>query len=516
MSRKLLKSTGIVGGMTLLSRITGLVRDVVFAYIMGSGLVADAFFVAFRIPNFFRRIFGEGAFSQAFVPVFTEYREKHTESEARAFTNHMAGRLGLILVGLTVVGIIAAPAVVVAIAPGFIDNPEQFALTVDSLRITFPYLLFISLVAMAAGVLNTCGYFAAPAATPVLLNLALIAAALWIVPGVGNAAIGLSLGVLIAGVMQLIFQVPFLRRAGYLPYPQLRPRNEGVSRVFRLMLPAIFSVSVAQINLLVNTLLASFLVTGSISWLYYSDRVMEFPLGVFGIALATVILPSLSRLHARDEPQAFSRLMDWSLRWVFLIGVPASVGLIALAGPMIATLFQYGATTPDDVRMMSKSLIAFSTGLLGFVLVKVLAPGFFARQDTKTPMRVAAASMAANIALSLLLIVPLAHVGLALAISLAAWINAGLLFLLLRQHDVYAPLPGWPAFVAQVAAAGLVMGGVLWWGAGNLDSWIHTDLADRVLRLGGWVVAGALVYFGVIFVLGIRPKQLMLRKTGLE
>jgi putative peptidoglycan lipid II flippase len=516
MSRKLLKSTGVVGGITLLSRITGLVRDVVFAYVMGSGLVADAFFVAFRIPNFFRRIFGEGAFSQAFVPVFAEYREKHSESEARAFTNHMAGRLGLILLLLTVVGIVAAPAVVVMIAPGFIDNPEQFALTVDALRITFPYLLFISLVAMSAGILNTCGYFAAPAATPVLLNFALIAAAFWIVPGLGNAAIGLSLGVLIAGVMQLVFQVPFLKRAGYLPFPQLRPRNEGVSRVFRLMLPAIFSVSVAQINMVVNTLLASFLVTGSISWLYYSDRLMEFPLGVFGIALATVILPSLSRLHARGEPQVFSQLMDWSLRWVFLIGVPASVGLIALAGPMMTTLFQYGATTPDDVRMMSKSLIAFAVGLLGFVLVKVLAPGFFARQDTKTPMRVAVVAVTANIVLSLLLIIPLAHVGLALAISLVAWINAGLLFRLLRKQEIYTPRSGWLAYFARVTAAGMVMGGVLWWGAGDLDSWIHTDLADRVIQLGGWVVAGALVYFSVIFTLGIRPRQLMLSRTEIE
>ena len=516
MSRKLLKSTAVIGVMTLLSRITGLVRDVVFAYIMGSGLVADAFFVAFRIPNFFRRIFGEGAFSQAFVPVFAEYREKHSESETREFTDQMAGRLGAIVLGLTLAGIVAAPAVVVIIAPGFVDNMEQFALTVDSLRITFPYLLFISLVAMSAGILNTCGYFAAPAATPVLLNMSLIAAALWIVPGVGNAAIGLSLGVLLAGIAQLGFQVPFLKRVGFLPFPRLRPRNEGVSRVFRLMLPAIFSVSVAQINMLINTLLASFLVTGSISWLYYSDRLMEFPLGVFGIALATVILPSLSRLHARGEPEPFSRLMDWSLRWVFLIGVPASVGLIVLAGPMITTLFQYGATTPDDVRMMAKSLIAFAVGLLGFVLVKILAPGFFARQDTKTPMRIAAAAMVVNIVLSLLLIMPMAHVGLALAISLAAWVNAALLYLMLRNNEIYSPLTGWGAYFARLVVASVIMGAVLWWGAGDLDSWIHTDLFHRILRLSAWIATGAVVYFSVIFILGIRPNQLILSKASIE
>ncbi len=516
MSRKLLKSTGAVGGMTLVSRITGLARDVVFAYVMGSGLVADAFFVAFRIPNFFRRIFGEGAFSQAFVPVFAEYRERRSASEAQAFTEHMAGRLGVILLGLTVLGILAAPAVVAMIAPGFLDNPEQFKLTVESLRITFPYLLFISLVAMSAGILNTCGHFAAPAATPILLNLALIAAAFWLVPGLGNAAIGLSCGVLIAGILQLGFQIPFLKRVGYVPYPKVRPKNEGVTRVFRLMLPAIFGVSVAQINLLVNTLLASFLVTGSISWLYYSDRLMEFPLGVFGIALATVILPTLSKLHACGEHEPFSHLMDWSLRWVFLLGVPASVGLIALAGPMMTTLFQYGATTPDDVRMMSKSLVAFAAGLLGFVLVKVLAPGFFARQDTKTPMRIAVTAMGVNIVLSLLFIIPLAHVGLALAISIAAWVNAGLLYRALRQRGIYEPVAGWTPHLRRILTASAVMGGVLWWGAGDLDAWLHTDLTTRLSWLAFWIAVGGVVYFVVIFGLGIRPRELLLNKAGIE
>ncbi len=516
MSRKLLKSTAVVGGMTLLSRISGLVRDIVFAYVMGSGLVADAFFVAFRIPNFFRRIFGEGAFSQAFVPVFTEYREQRSATEVRAFTDHMAGRLGAVLLGLTALGILAAPWVVTIIAPGFVDDPERFALTVDALRITFPYLLFISLVAMSAGILQTCGRFAAPAATPILLNLSLIAAAVWLVPELGNAATGLALGVLFAGIFQLVFQVPFLRRVGYLPFPKLAPRNEGASRVFRLMLPAVFSVSVAQINLLVNTLLASFLVTGSISWLYYSDRLMEFPLGVFGIALATVILPSLSKLHARAESAAFSQLLDWSLRWVFLIGTPATLGLIALAGPMMTTLFQYGATTPDDIRMMSNSLVAFAVGLPGFVLIKVLAPGFFARQDTTTPMRVAVVAMLVNLVLSLAFIVPLAHVGLALAISLSAWVNAALLYRRLHSESIYRPLPGWRGYLFKVSAASLVMAGVLWWGGGDLDTWLHTGLLRRVTHLAGWIAVGAAVYFGVIFGLGIRPRQLLLSRIESE
>ncbi len=516
MSRKLLKSTLVVGSMTLLSRISGLVRDIVFANIMGSGLVADAFFVAFRIPNFLRRIFGEGAFSQAFVPVFSEYREARSEQEVHAFLDHLTGKLAAVLMLITVAGIAGAPALVAVIAPGFLEQPDKFAVTVDALRVTFPYLFFISLVAMSAGVLNTCGRFAVPAATPVLLNLALIAAALWLVPYMGNAAVALSLGVCAAGVLQLAFQVPFLARERLVPTPRFTGRNDGVGRVFKLMLPAIVSVSVAQINMLVNTLLASFLVTGSISWLYYSDRVMEFPLGVFGIALATVILPSLSRLHTRGDDQSFSRLMDWALRWVFLIGFPATVGLVVLAGPMIATLFQHGVTSPDDVRMVARALVAFSVGLLGFVLVKVLAPGFFARQDTRTPMRIAAAAMAANVVLSVLLVTPLAHVGLALAISLAAWINAGLLFHRLREHGIYRPAAGWLGFLAKVVAAGGAMGALLWWGTGPLDEWMSAGIWERVWRLAMWIVLGAGGYFFVILILGIRPSHLILKRPEFD
>ncbi|MDH3283036.1 MAG: murein biosynthesis integral membrane protein MurJ, partial [Gammaproteobacteria bacterium] len=428
MSRKLLKSTATVGSMTLLSRISGLVRDMVFAYIMGSSWVADAFFVAFRIPNLFRRIFAEGAFSQAFVPVLSERREAGSPAEVRAFVDHTAGWLGGALLVLTTLGIAFAPAVVSLIAPGFHSKPEQFGLTVDALRITFPYLLCISLVAMSAGVLNTWGRFAAPAVTPVLLNLCLILAAFVFVPWLGNAALGLALGVLVAGFAQLAFQVPFLRRIDMLPTPRLARGDEPAKRVFKLMMPAIFGASVTQINMLVNTILASFLVTGSVSWLYYSDRLMEFPLGVFGIALATVILPSLSKLHANGSPDGFSQLLDWSLRWTCLIGLPASVGLMVLAGPIMTTIFQYGATTAHDIEMASRSLVAFGFGLQGFALVKVLAPGFFARQDTRTPVRIAVIAVTVNIILSLLLVTVLAHVGLALAISIAAWVNAGLLF----------------------------------------------------------------------------------------
>ena len=310
MSKKLIKSTAVTGSMTLLSRISGLVRDIAVANVMGSGLVADAFFVAFRIPNFFRRIFGEGALSVAFVPVFSEYKETATPEQTRAFLDRMVGQLSVILLLITILGVIAAPGFVTVIAPGFLGDEQKFKFTVDALRICFPYLIFISLVAVSAGILNTCGRFAVPAATPIFLNVFLIAAALWLVPLMDNAAIALATGVLFAGIAQLLFQVPFLRREGYLPRPRLLHSGSGVKKVFKLMVPAIFGVSVAQLNVLINTLLASFLVTGSVSWLYYSDRVMEFPLGVFGSALATVILPSLSKLHAREDQRSFSELLD--------------------------------------------------------------------------------------------------------------------------------------------------------------------------------------------------------------
>lgn len=516
MSRKLLKSTLVVGVMTLISRISGLVRDIVFANIMGSGLIADAFFVAFRIPNFFRRIFGEGAFSQAFIPVYSQYREQHEAEETRAFLDHATGVLGAVLVVLTLLGIWAAPGFVMVIAPGYIDEPDKFSVTVDSLRLTFPYLLFISLVAMSAGVLNTCGRFGAPAVTPVLLNVCMIAAAFWVVPFTPNEAIGISLGVLAAGLLQLAFQVPFLQREGVLPFPRPNFRDKGVRRVFRLMLPAIFGVSVAQINILVGTLLASFLVTGSVSWLYYSDRVMEFPLGVFGIALATVMLPSLSKLHANRHNEAFSEMLDWSLRWVFLVSVPAMIGLVLLAKPILSTLFLHGSTTPDDIRMMSFSLIAYAVGLAAFVLVKVLAPGFFARQDMKTPVKVAAVAMVVNIIFSLLLVSPMRHTGLALATSLAAWVNALLLLHLLMQEEVFKPRPGWLSFMAKVVAAAAAMSAVLIFGVGGADEWVARGVVERGLVLAGWIGAAAVVYFLVILVCGIRPSQLILKRAELE
>ena len=514
MSRRLIKSTLVTGGMTLLSRISGLVRDMVFAGLIGAGagIAADAFYVAFRIPNFLRRIFGEGAFSQAFVPVFTEYKARAPQAEIREFVDRMAGMLGLILFGTTLVGVLAAPFLVYALAPGF--SGEKYELTVAMLRITFPYIFFISLVAMAAGILNTYGRFAAAAFTPVLLNLSMISAALWLAPRMDNPVMALAWGVFIAGVAQLLFQLPFLARLGLLPRPRLGRGHDGVGRVFKLMLPAIFGVSVAQINTLINTMLASFLVTGSVSWLYYSDRLMEFPLGVFGIALATVILPSLSQQHSSGDKREFSRLLDWALRWVFVIGVPATAALMLLAAPLLVTFFHYGKFSAHDVLMSTQALIAFATGLLGFILVKVLAPGFYARQNTKTPVRIGMIAMAVNVALSLILVYFLQHTGLALAISISAFVNAALLYHMLRREGIYSPESGWGIWFTRILLATAVMGAVLAWGIGDLDVWLEARAGARALHLAVLVVGGVFVYLATLLLLGARPRELLLRRSG--
>lgn len=516
MSRKLIKSTLTTGGMTLLSRLTGFLRDAILARFIGTGIAADAFFVAFRIPNFLRRVFGEGAFSQAFIPVFSEYKTRGDPTEIRGFIDHVAGILGAVLFVLTLIGIVAAPLIVMGLAPGFVATPDKYAMTVAMLRITFPYLLFISLVAMAAGILNTHGRFSIPAFTPVFLNLSLIGTALWLAPHLAKPVMALAWGVFIAGVVQLLFQVPFLRRLGLLPRPRLALHDEGVRRVFRLMVPAIFGVSIAQINLLVDTLLASFLVTGSVSWLYYSDRLLEFPMGVFGVALGTVILPNLSQKHARKSKVEFSQTLDWALRWALLIGVPAMVGLVVLAGPMLTTLFQYGKFGAHDVEMARRSLIAFALGLPAFILIKILAPGYYARQDMKAPVRIGVIALLANIAFNLMLVWPLAHAGLALATTLSGCLNASLLLVGLRRKGVYQPMPGWGRFLLRIAVAATAMGMLLYWGAGPLAGWLHAHAWVRLGRLAVWIAAGVVVYSGIIFVAGVRPIQLLLRHEGAE
>ncbi|MBI2994039.1 MAG: murein biosynthesis integral membrane protein MurJ [Gammaproteobacteria bacterium] len=504
----LLKSTVVVSAMTTLSRILGLVRDIVIARYFGAGLGMDAFIVAFRIPNLLRRLFAEGSFSQAFVPVLSEYKETRGAEEMRALVDQTTAVLGLVLLGVTAIGVLAAPWLVLVFAPGFAGEADKQQLASQMLRITFPYILFISLTALAGGILNTFRRFAIPAFTPVLLNLSMIFAAIWLAPRLPSPIVALAWGVFLAGVVQLLFQVPFVLKLGLLPRPSLSRDRDGVRRIFKLMIPALFAVSVTQINLLVDTLVASFLVTGSISWLYYSDRMVEFPLGVFGIALATVIMPSLSAEHARGSSDSYNRTLDWALRWVFLISVPAAIGLAALAAPALATLFQYEQFTAHDVTMASRSLVAYCLGLPAFILVKVLASGFFARQDTRTPVRAGVIAMLCNIALLLALVLPLAHAGLALATSLAAYINAGILYRQLRRRSGLVLQAGWGRFLLQVGAAVLAMWLLLALATPSIESWIASGVRHRVVQLALWIVAGSACYFAVLRLCGLRVLQM--------
>lgn len=515
MSRKYLRSTSIVGGMTLFSRVLGLARDMVFSRFYGAGPVMDAFLVAFRIPNLGRRLFAEGAFSQAFVPVISEFRSTREHEEVRRLADGVTGTLGLALFVITLAGVLAAPVLVFVFAPGFADTPEQYDLTVAMLRLTFPYLFFISLTALAGGILNTYGRFGVPAFTPVLLNVVLIAFAIWIAPRMADPGIGLALGVFVAGLVQLLFQLPFLARIHVVPRPKWGWPHEGVRRIGRLMLPALFGSSVAQINILLDTLIASLLAAGSISWLYYSDRLMEFPLGVFGIALATVILPGLSKQHAEQRPELFSATLDWALRLVCLIGLPASIGLLLLAGPIVTTIFQYGEFTVLDARMASYSLTAYALGLLGFIFVKVLAPGYFARQDTRTPVRVGIIALLVNMALNAAIVAPMVlldlpapHAGLALATSIAAFLNAFLLYRGLLHNGSLRPGAGWRPLLARFVIANLAMGAALWWMRGNLDVWLARGVTERTAWLSASILVGAAVYFATLWLTGFRARHL--------
>ena len=511
---RLLRSVFSTGAGTLVSRVLGLVRDVVIASVFGAGASADTFFVAFRIPNFFRRLFGEGAFSHAFVPVLSEYRVSKSEEEVRDLVGHVAGTLGAVLLAVTAAGIVAAPVLVYVFASGFAADPGQAALTGSLLRLTFPYLLFISLTAFAGGILNTWGRFGIPAITPSLLNVALIAAAIGLAPRFEEPVTALAWGVLAGGVAQLAFQLPFLWRIRMLVRPRLGRAHEGVRRIVGLIIPAVLGVSVAQVNLLVDTQFASYLVTGSISWLYYSDRLVEFPLGVFGIALATVALPSLAARHAQDDASGYQSTLDWALRLVLVISVPAALGLGLLGVPMIATVFQYGEFGSHAVRMSALSLSAYASGLVAFVAVKVLAAGFHSRQEMRIPVRIAVVAMVANVVLNVLLVGPLAHAGLALASSLAAWLNAALLLRSLRRGGIYRPEPGWTRFLAQVGVAAVALTLVLTWLHGPDGDWLAEGGIRRVAMLAGLVAAGAFTWFAALAASGVRPRDFLRPARG--
>jgi putative peptidoglycan lipid II flippase len=502
----LLKVLATVSGMTFVSRVLGFVRDAIIARVFGAGVATDAFFVAFRLPNLLRRLFAEGAFSQAFVPILAEYKNKRGEAETRLLVDHVSGVLAVALVVVSAIGIAAAPLIIYATAPGFASDPQKFAVTVDMLRVTFPYIVFISLTAFAGGILNTYSRFSVPAFTPTLLNLSFIGFALWAAPYFDPPVLALAWAVFAGGVLQLVFQLPFLMRLKLLP--RFRPKlDEGVRRVLRQMGPAVFGVSLGQVSLVINTIFASFLVTGSVSWLYYADRLMEFPTGMLGVALGTILLPSLSRHYATASPEAYSKLLDWGLRITLLLAAPAAVALAVLAIPLVTTLFQYGAFSAADAYATRDAVIAYSVGLVALILVKVLAPAFYARQDIRTPVRIAVITLVATQLMNAALILPLRHAGLALATSLGACLNAGMLLILLRRRGIYAPANGWLAFGWKLAAALIAMTAALWLAAGASAGWIAASAEHRVVRLTGIIVGGALVYFATLWLLGFRPRD---------
>lgn len=510
----LLGSSFVVSMGTMLSRVLGLVRDVVLANLLGAAPNADAFFVAFKIPNFLRRLFAEGAFAQAFVPVLTETREQGSHDAVKALVNRVAGVLGGSLFVLTALAMVMAPWVALIFAPGFSRDVAKLALTADLIVWTFPYLFFISLTGFCGAILNTYGRFAVPAYTPVLLNLSLIAAAVFWAPTMPEPALGLAMGVMLAGVLQLLFQLPSLHALKLTPKPVWDTQDAGVRKILMLMVPALFGVSVSQINLLFDTVLASLLPNGSVAWLYYSDRLTELPLGVFAIAIATVILPALSALNTRAAADEFSQTLTWAVRNVLLIAVPATVALWLLAEPILTALFQYGAFTTNDVTMAASSLRAYTLGLGAFMLIKVLAPGYYARQDMKTPVKIGIVAMVSNMVLNVLFVFPLmwyfdmGHVGLALATSASAWINAALLYRGLRRGGI--PLTGVfdIRYMVRLLVAVTVMAGVIYVSVPDLRDWFAADMSWRVTRLLMIVTAGAVSFAGVLALLGLRVAEI--------
>ncbi|WP_333891324.1 murein biosynthesis integral membrane protein MurJ [Atlantibacter subterraneus] len=503
----LLKSLAAVSSMTMFSRVLGFARDAIVARVFGAGMATDAFFVAFKLPNLLRRIFAEGAFSQAFVPILAEYKSKQGEEATRLFISYVSGLLTLALAIVTVLGIIGAHWVILVTAPGFVDTADKFALTEQLLRITFPYILLISLASLAGAILNTWNRFSVPAFAPTLLNISMIGFALFAAPYFHPPVLALAWAVTVGGVLQLLYQLPHLKKIGMLVLPRINLRDAGAMRVVKQMGPAILGVSVSQISLIINTIFASFLVSGSVSWMYYADRLMEFPSGVLGVALGTILLPSLSRSFASGNHDEYNRLMDWGLRLCFLLALPSAVALGILAEPLIAALFQYGKFTAFDADMTQRALIAYSVGLMGLIVVKVLAPGFYSRQNIKTPVKIAIVTLIMTQLMNLAFIGPLKHAGLSLSIGLAACLNASLLYWQLRKQKIFQPEPGWTSFLSRLIIAVLVMAGALIGMMMVMPAWDMGTMPYRILRLLAVVIVGVVAYFATLAVLGFRVRD---------
>ena len=507
------RSTVIVSAMTMLSRVLGLVRDVVLLNVFGAGKDFDTFVVAFRIPNFFRRLFAEGAFSQAFIPVLTEYKTTRAHAEVQILISRVFGCLAMVMSLLTVFAMVIAPAIIYIYAPGFHDDPAKFALATDMFRLTIPYLLFMSLTAFASSILNSYGKFTTPAFAPVLLNVAMIAGALWLTPYMQTPIMVLGWSVVAAGFLQLAIQIPELWREKLLIPPKVDFKHEGVDRIMKLMLPAIFGMSVTQINLLLNTIWASFMQDGSVSWLYSAERMTELPLGLIGVAIGTVILPSLSERNAEQDQTKFRAMMDWAAKIIVLVGFPASIALFMLSTPIIQALFQRGAFTLEDTQMTALALQCMSAGVISFMLIKVFAPGFYARQDTKTPVRVGIMSVAANAILNVVFIGffklidwHAEHMALALASSGSALVNAGMLYFYLHKRDIFRFGAHWKKLAVQFAIANAAMIAALWYGL----TWYNYDATQwmRVIEVIVLCVVGAAAYGIALLLTGFRPRNL--------
>ena len=497
--------------MTLISRVLGLVRDIVIANLMGAGAAADLFFFANKIPNFLRRLFAEGAFAQAFVPVLTEYEKTQSRDQVKELISAVSGTLGSIVTIITILGVLGSSVITALFGFGWFlewwnDGPEayKFVLASDMLKITFPYLWFITFTALSGAILNTLGKFAVAAFTPVFLNVAIIGCAVYVSPQLAQPEIGLAIGVFLGGLIQFLFQIPFLKKEKLLVKPSWQWHHPGVVKIRTLMIPALFGVSVSQINLLLDTFIASFLQTGSISWLYYSDRLLEFPLGLFGIAIATVILPSLSSSHVNQSPQAFAKTLDWGIRTVCFLGFPAMLGLMILAEPMLRVLFMRGEFDIQDVSMSAMSLWAYASGLLSFMLVKVLAPGYYSRQDTRTPVKFGIIAMVSNMVLNVIFAVPFGYVGLAIATSLSATLNAGLLWFGLYKGGVYQVQKQSIAVLMRIIASGLVMAAALLYMTPSLVMWTGFGLLESALQLVALIIGGAAIYLVSNFIFGLR------------
>jgi putative peptidoglycan lipid II flippase len=500
----LLKTLSTVSALTLLSRIAGLARESLKAFAFGAGVQMDAFEAAFRLPNILRRLFAEGAFSQAFVPILAEYQRGRGNAATRDLVGRVATLMAVTLLVVSVLGIVAAPWLVYALASGFERTPGKVELTAQLIRIMFPYILFVSLVSLAGGVLNVYRRFAIPAFTPVLLNLSMIAAAIFLAPHVDPPILALAWGVAIGGIAQLLLQLRPLARLHMLPHFDFNWRDEGVRRVLRNMGPAVLGVSAAQISALINTQLAAYLGNGRISWISYADRLMEFPSALLGVALGTILLPSLSKHHHDANQTQYSELLDWGLRLAFLLALPAALGLALLSVPLITTLYQYGRFTMNDVWQTRAALLGYSLGLLGLIAVKILAPGFYARQNVRTPVKIAFLTVLFAQTLAVIMMFQIGHAGLTLATSLGACFNATLLYLSMRRAGLFVPRSGWLRFLLRLGVALVVLGVVLWFAPGDDMYWIHAGLWGKVGRLTWVLAAGAASYFAALWLMGFR------------